>query len=491
MINEIDRLYKLEAKVSRTRYQVVKHAGAASLPNKTEISKLWKKMDDFLQLTLLNEEIDPKDNFLWRRIQANLIGLLVFRNGARSGTIKGIRTCFLEKVYRDRGRCAFQLAPDKLNEARREPGQRQLLNEIHREISRSYKNFYCGGVRVLVMLDHELKFLQEYLRLKEIRGESDEVFLFNRSKNPSLDRQKQDCRHWGRELKSQYRFNHKLNSTVYRQLFRTLESNQQTSSELRAQIDTAFAHSRQTVENHYVLQANKAIAGFATAQAIHETFFEHERHLPAIQEATEPIQEGHSSSSSDGSDTSDNQLYDSRDDGEGTSEAEERGTEEQQRAKVTRKNLQPSSSQCSSSSIVPSFTAPSLQGSWQNEAATSKIPSCVSEWPTKEEIANFLKFYTKQRAARTRYQLSDSDRLEVARLYLEDAKGLIPKYKFSARVRTSGLPCNLEAVRSKHKQIDDWIARGRPNYDPAATRSSSEAPSRVPAPVYSSSSDSE
>ncbi len=110
-----------------------------------------------------------------------------------------------------------------------------------------------------------------------------------------------------------------------------------------------------------------------------------------------------------------------------------------------------------SQSLVASHAPPSEATREKTERRRLRI-ACLN----KESVADFLKYNPQQRT--TKYQLSETDRLEIARIYLENRRGVHGAQGLSAAIRRARLPCNYEAVRSKLSQIDNWVDEDTPFY---------------------------
>ena len=413
-IGQIDQLIRREQKGKKARQQVVKRATANMLPTIEEVKKLNNAVVAYLESKLKDEvqELDRKDFTL---VIMNLVAMIIFRNASRSGTVTTIRTDYLDEsnlIYSTAAdRVAIQFAPKSVMSARKGPGERERLQKIVKLLEKSHKNFFCDGIRFQVVKTSELKLI---LKFKDVRTKMDKehIFLFapfDAKENHSYDYQKQFCSRFHASILIQHGFQNLLfNSTIYRKLITSEICERVSDPNDRERAHQHLGHWAETAQAHYNLERQKAENAAFTSLMI-------ENLAEKDEEKTLKSTQGPSQELVDKKQAAIEYPWES-DSNENNSENER--PEEQQSGEE--------------------FDTDDNDGSEEDEQLTEKT------------VAQFLRT-RKQRCSQQRYQLSNNDYDLCARMYFRFKS---KRGNFSQLFRDSGLPMNLDALKSLFKVID-------------------------------------
>ena len=415
-VGQLDNLMRKEQKSKKARHQLIKRATANMLPSKEQLTELKSAIMTYLH-SKLNENVEELGANDFNTVIMNLVAMIILRNASRSGTITTMRTEYVEPenltYAKDIDRVAMQFAPKSVITARKGPGERERLQKILQMLKQSHKNFFCDGIRYQVVKKSEMNLILTFKAIREKMGKS-HVFLFasfDATENLTYDQQKAFCRRYHSTVTSQHGFKNMIfNSTVYRKLVTSEVCENISDPKKRLQVHEHIGHWEDTAHAHYNLERRKAENAAFTSGVIEQLI---EREVqPAISSSqTLPITDQQEQMQSTSqlthlSETDEKQNDDFHYDSD-TSDGSEQ-----------------------------------IQQSDEDEENEEEL--------TIDMVYGFLKT-RKQRTSQQKYQLSDEDYKQCAKLFFQfQAK----QSNFSQIFRDSGLPMNLDALKTMYKTVE-------------------------------------
>ena len=257
---QIQLLRRNESRRGRSRKQLLKTTAENSLPQRKEVRLLQERILDFLKKKL-SEDLTDISDLEFRTLIYNIMAIFTLQNSARSGTISVFRTEFLD----NRDFCeslqlyAIELAPKKLTELRKRPGERKRIEERQKTLQKTHKNFYCEGVKMRALSAEEMKIVDDFAKLRQQLGNFHQ-YLFAPLNAPSdlHYESKSYGKNCARSLPKQHNMPHlRINSTQFRKLMATSWKEGISSTLHREALNQHTGHTQETAASYYEVALNK------------------------------------------------------------------------------------------------------------------------------------------------------------------------------------------------------------------------------------------